>query len=109
MQDVMAVRTATEKFLRQSLGSADRAAIYTSSGQVTLDFTSDQEALRRTLQRLLPRPVDPTASAQACPDISDFQAYLIVEANDSRSLDIATEEGFECNCQNLPAAAQPQC
>lgn len=109
MQDIMAVRAAAEKYLQQSLGPSDRAAIYTSSGQVTLDFTSDQEALRRTLQRLLPRPIIAVAEALTCPDIKDFQAYLIVQENDPRSLDIATEEGFECNCLNLPSEAQPQC
>ncbi len=109
MSDVMVVRAAAETYLQQSLGPADRVAIYTSSGQVTLDFTSDQEALRRTLGRLLPRPIVPTVAGLACPDISDFQAFLITEQNDARSLDIATEEGFECNCLNLPAEAQTQC
>ena len=108
IQDVMAVRIAAAKYLKQSLGPEDRAAIYTSSGQVTLDFTSDLDALQSTLQRLLPRPIMGQTPG-ACPDINDFQAYLIVEQHDQISLDIATEEGFACNCENFPPQAQAQC
>ncbi len=108
LQDIMTARTAAEKYLQEMLGPRDRASIYTSSGQVTLDFTSDQEALRRTLERLQPRPVF-GQMAEECPSIGDYQAYLIVEQRDQMAIDIATEEGFECHCMNLPRQDWAQC
>ena len=108
MQDIMTSRDAAAKYLKKSLGPGDRAAIYTSSGQITLDFTSDQKAFYRTLQRLLPRPVIPE-TGPACPDIGEFQAFKIVEENDARAIAIATEEGVQCNCTGLPAQALAEC
>ena len=109
LQDIMTSRDAAETYLKKSLGPGDRAAIYTSSGQVALDFTSDQDAFHRTLQRLLPRPVGDLTADRNCPDIGDYQAYMIVMEKNPQAIDVATEEGFECNCRGLPREAQPQC
>src|SRR5580704_6089284 len=44
--DLVPVRQAAEKYLAGSFKERDRAAIYTSSGQTTVDFTDDVEKLK---------------------------------------------------------------
>ena len=69
--------------------------IYTTSGQVTQEFTSDQEILKDALSRIIARPVG-NAEFHSCPDISYYQANLIVNGNDSQALAIAAEETVQC-------------
>src|SRR5271165_5452416 len=53
--DLAQARTAALKYLSRSLGSGDRVAIFTTSGQGMLDFTDDREKIREALMRLQPR------------------------------------------------------
>src|SRR5580765_451022 len=50
MQDSLTVRTAATKMF-DALAPSDRVGIYTTSGQVTQEFTSDQEILKDALSR----------------------------------------------------------
>lgn len=93
--DLMQVRNAAEKHMMSELRPSDRAAIFTTSGQVVTDFTDDLGKLRQTLARLMPRPIART-SVQQCPDISFYQADLIVNRNDSQALQAATLEVMSC-------------
>src|SRR5690349_6691264 len=98
--DLVRVRDATDRHL-SSLESTDRAAIFSTSGQTTLDFTDDRAKLHETLLRLQPRPITSTPKAGAeCPDISYYMADLIENKNDTQALAVATQEVMVC--QNLP-------
>jgi len=97
-EDVARTRTAAQKFLDTSVQPADRLGIFTSSGQGNVDFTSDRDKLREALLRLLPRPIN-TSSAQECPDILPYQAYLIARASDQMALQAAAEDVLACQCQ----------
>jgi VWFA-related protein len=94
MQDSLTVRTAATKMF-DALAPSDRVGIYTTSGQVTQEFTSDQEILKDALSRIIARPVG-NAEFHSCPDISYYQADLIVNGNDSQALGIAAEEAVQC-------------
>jgi VWFA-related protein len=94
MQDSLTVRTAATKMF-DALAPSDRVGIYTTSGQVTQEFTSDQEILKDALNRIIARPVG-NAEFHSCPDISYYQADLIVNGNDSQALGIAAEEAVQC-------------
>src|ERR1019366_9557592 len=83
--DLMVVRQAAEQHMREDLRPSDRAAIFTTSGQVTTDFTDDLGKLHETLLRLIPRPLA-RETRQQCPDISLYQADLIVTHNDAQAL-----------------------
>ena len=74
--DLMQVRAAAERHIDEALVPTDRAAIYTTSGRTTLDFTDDRAKLHATLLRITPQPVARTS--QLCPDVSYYQADLIV-------------------------------
>src|ERR1039458_3698530 len=83
--DLMQVRIAAERHIDESLVPTDRAAIFTTSGRTTLDFTDDRAKLHATLLRLSPQPIA-RAMSQLCPDISYYQADLIFNQNDPMAL-----------------------
>lgn len=86
------------------LTPSDRVAISTTSGQVTLDFTADQELLRQTIARINPKPV--RTGLQDCPDISYYMADLIVNKNDTSALTAAKAEANSCpGAAGIPSAA----
>jgi VWFA-related protein len=95
MADALNVRVATANLLG-SLAATDRVAIFTTSGQKTQDFTSDRELLKQALLGIVPRSMTGHPSAGACPDISYYQADLIVNQNDQQALAIAVDETVDC-------------
>ena len=94
--DLMQARLAAEKQLIQALEPGTRAAIYTTSGQVTLDFTDDREMLHQTMARIFPVPTIGAGPAE-CPDISFYQADLILNQNDTQALAVGEAEYLVCN------------
>ena len=52
--DLVTSRVAANRHLSESMGPGNRAAIFTTSGQVVLDFTDDRDKLRETLNRIQP-------------------------------------------------------
>ena len=93
--DLMQVRIAAERHIDESLVPTDRAAIFTTSGRTTLDFTDDRAKLHATLLRLSPQPIA-RAMSQLCPDISYYQADLIFNQNDPMALQAAVQDTIAC-------------
>jgi VWFA-related protein len=91
--DAMFVRNAASRFF-DSLAPSDRVGIYSTSGQVTQEFTDDHELLRNALLKILPR--SPTEGIQECPDISYYEADLIFNQRDPQALAVATEDTVQC-------------
>jgi len=100
-EDIARARDAADRYLATTLTAADRAGIFTSSGQGNLDFTDDRSKLHEALFKLRPRPTIPT-DTNSCPDIGDYQAYLIVQEHDPSATDIAIQEFIQCNCPSTP-------
>ncbi len=96
--DLARVREAAERHL-VTLQPADRAAIFTTSGLTTLDFTDDKSKLRETLIRLQPHPISSYTTKGTCPEISYYQADLIVNKHDPDALRVAVIEAGECGPQ----------
>jgi len=92
--DLVRVRDATDRHL-SSLESTDRAAIFSTSGQTTLDFTDDRAKLHETLLRLQPRPVS-RSTIPECPDVSYYQADLIQNKNDQQAFQAAVADAMSC-------------
>lgn len=103
--DLMQVRSAAERHLDNSLLPTDRAAIFSTSGRNTLDFTDDRAQLHDILRRLMPQPIA-RSQMQDCPDISYYQADLIQNKNDPMALDAAVQEDLACHPPppNVPVA-----
>jgi VWFA-related protein len=93
MEDATFVRDAATRFLN-SLAPSDRAGIYSTSGQTSQEFTNDHELLAKALLGILPR--SPFAGFHDCPDISYYQADLIINKNDPQALAVATEDAVQC-------------
>src|SRR6202034_593373 len=73
--DLGQTREAAKRALKESFEPGTRAAIYTTSGHTSLDFTDDRDKLDATLNEIKPWPTIPTdGAAKPCLDVSYFQA-----------------------------------
>jgi VWFA-related protein len=97
--DLALVRQAA-KHRVEALAATERAAIFTTSGQTTLDFTDDHAKLRQTLEKLLPRPTAETQGPTECPLVTFYQADLIVNKHDQQALQTGINDYI--NCAGLP-------
>lgn len=93
--DLVHVRDAAERQFA-TLHPTDRAAIYSTSGQTTLDFTDDRGKLHETLMTLRPRPISRVSSSSECPQIDFYQADLIINKNDPQAYTVAYQEALTC-------------
>jgi len=98
--DLAQVRNAAARHL-DTLRPTDRAAIFTTSGFKNLDFTDDRAKLHAALLGLQPRPIAGSFKND-CPDISYYQADLIVNKNDPQAQQVALQEATACE----PISAQ---
>ncbi len=69
--DIAQVRAAAQRHFAASLQPTDRAGIYTTSGRLTLAFTSDRDKLQETLLKLRPNPLV-NRPTQDCPDVNYY-------------------------------------
>ena len=89
-EDLARSRDAATRVIATSMQPADRAAIYTTSGQIVLEFTNDKAKLQETLARLRPAPVAGSIGhGLDCPDISYYLADRIVNMNDPQAIQVA--------------------
>jgi len=106
--DLMRARDAARRHVESQLKPTDRAAILTTSGQGMVDFTDDRGELRAGLERLTPHPIA-RAAVQECPDISYYQADLIINRNDHEAYLAAANEVIICrqlDPKDFPPEAQ---
>jgi VWFA-related protein len=97
-EDIMRARDAAARVIATSMQPADRAAIYTTSGQIVLEFTNDKAKLQDTLARLRPAPVaGGLGHGMDCPDISYYMADRIVNMNDPMAIQVALVNYQACS------------
>jgi VWFA-related protein len=107
MEDATFVRDSATRFFG-AMAASDRVSLNTTSGQLTQDFTDDHEKLSKALLGILPHSVT-SQDSHDCPDVSYYQADLIVNKSDVQALGVATEDALQCafNGDNtMRAAAQ---
>ncbi|HEV3200372.1 MAG TPA: VWA domain-containing protein [Bryobacteraceae bacterium] len=92
--DLMRVREAAHRHMA-AMGPAERAAIFTTSGQIELEFTDDRDKFYATLLKLMPRSLTGKGIAD-CPDLSYYMADLIANKNDTIALGAAAQEAMAC-------------
>jgi VWFA-related protein len=95
MEDANFVRSQAGRFL-DSTAPTDRVAIYATSGQNTLEFTSDRPALHRAILGIVPRPLTPQSMGADCPEVTHYMADQIENKHDSTALGVAIEETIQC-------------
>jgi VWFA-related protein len=95
-EDAVRTREAAKKYLT-GLGPGDRAAVFTSSGRLKQEFTSDRDKLDQTLDRLQPQPRT-SGGVRECPDISPYQAWQIVDYANQDAIQLAVMDLIACQC-----------
>lgn len=96
--DLARVREAAERHFAR-LRPTDRAAVFTTSGVGSLDFTDDRQRLHAALTGLAPRPLSESIQND-CLQISYYQADLIVNKRDPEATQIAIQEQAQCGPQS---------
>jgi VWFA-related protein len=95
MEDVVTVRVAATRIF-ESLASSDRVGMYTTSGQLTQEFTADHDQLKESLLGIVPHPLSTAKGTHDCPDINYYEADQIVNFHSTQALAVATEEAIDC-------------
>lgn len=90
--DLASARNAASRRMA-ALRAGDRVAVFTTSGEVGLDFTADREKLQAALKDLKPHPVIPTSN---CPPMSYYMADLLVNHDDLSVRLLATADAQQC-------------
>jgi len=94
MEDAVTVRVAAGRFL-DAMSPGDRVGIFSTSGQLTQDFTSDKEVLKQKVLGLIPRGAL-GGHISDCPDVSYYMADQIENKQDSQALAVIVQETLQC-------------
>jgi VWFA-related protein len=103
--DLARSRDAAGRHIDKALRSTDRAAIYTTSGRTTQDFTDDKALLHEALAKLRISPLT-GQGLRKCPNMTYYMADQIINKNDPTVLDAAARDAAVC--LNLPMEAAIQ-
>jgi VWFA-related protein len=79
--------------------------VFTTSGEVAVDFTDDRDRLLAGLRRLRPRSIIPESN---CPPISYYMADLMVNQGDLDANAVAVEEALECAFHGMGTGPERQ-
>jgi VWFA-related protein len=107
MSDAVFVRDSATRFF-EALAASDRVSLNTTSGQITQEFTDDRGKLARALLGIAPHSLSSSGSHD-CPDVSYYQADLIMNKSDVQAMAVATEDAIQCAFNGdtrMTAAAQ---
>ena len=92
--DLVRVREAARRHMA-AMGPTERAAIFTTSGKVELEFTDDRDKFYATLLKLMPSSLTGKGIAD-CPNLSYYMADMIANKNDQTALNAAAQEALVC-------------
>jgi len=95
MADCHRAVLAAEKVLAEAQ-PVDRIALFTGSGAVTEDFTTDREKLRAALARI--KPHWSQRQLDTCVTLDPYQAYTIANNLDFSEIQRAISLAIGCNC-----------
>ena len=91
-EGIMRTRNAAWHYVETTVRPQDRVAIFTATGKDQLDFTGDQAKLHDALFRLAARPLPPTG----CPQIDEYEAYLVTQLNEPDALKLLHTDAIRC-------------
>jgi VWFA-related protein len=94
MTDAVFVRESATRFY-EALAASDRVSLNTTSGQMTQEFTDDHDKLAKALLGIVPHSLS-GAGFHDCPDVSYYQADLIMNKSDVQALAVAAEDALQC-------------
>jgi VWFA-related protein len=99
-------RDAARRHIDSALGAADRAAIFTTSGQTPQDFTDDKNLLHEALAKLRMHPLAGQGQTR-CPLMTYYIADQIINRNDPTMLGAVARDAYACaNLNDMQMATQ---
>ncbi len=101
VEDAVYTRKSAQAFL-ESLAPTDRVGIFTTSGEVTQDFTADLALLNQKLLGIIPRPKVGHTSTTDCPDVSPYVADLVENRSDHVAFQAIVNDAWQCAYANDP-------
>lgn len=102
--DLARVRSAAFRMLADSVTSTDAAAVVSTSGEVNSGFTRDRAKLEDAVGKLWLHTL--YQHVRDCPDLSYYEANLIVNIGDTDALAVATAEAKGCSHVDGPQLAE---
>ncbi|MGC1188795.1 MAG: VWA domain-containing protein [Candidatus Acidiferrales bacterium] len=101
--DLAETRNAARAFLTKALSAGDHVGVFTPSGKVSLDFTTDAGKLQHALDQLRsqasPRGVE-------CPNLTPYHAQRFLD-NDPEAVSAAINMTAQCLCDGPPSSCPP--
>jgi VWFA-related protein len=94
--DTIRVTDSANLYLKSTLGPGSKVGVFTSSGEITLNFTDDKDKLHQALLAIKPH-VPSASQAKTCPQLSDFQAMMLLYGGDPIPLRIALDDMNACS------------
>jgi VWFA-related protein len=94
VSDTAPSKIAALKFLA-GISPDDRVAVYTTSGQLKQEFTSDKAVLQKAASDLTPRAATNAGTAD-CPDVTYYMADLIENQKDLQALQVIQKDAEQC-------------
>lgn len=94
LQQSLQIRNASQLFVRGAT-STDRIGIFSTSGQVTQDFTSDADKIQGAISNMVPRPLAIT-NERECPNVPYSMASRIENNQDPEALDTVVHDTLIC-------------
>ena len=107
--DLVYTRDAAKRQMDSSLHSLDRAAIYTTSGRVTQEFTADRDKLHAALASIGAAQAAASRTLQdtTCPPVDYYMGDRIYNQHDLTAWKIATKDAMFCGNLGSTDASDP--
>ncbi len=105
--DLARTRILAQKHLDEALDPASRAAIFTTSGQHTLDFTDDRDKLREGIARIQRNSLVRSVQGD-CPAVDFFMADDVENKHDDAAYQALLQETFSCASLDTKKASDVQ-
>jgi VWFA-related protein len=99
LYDLAQARKAAGTLFAGHLKPGDRAGVFTDSGEVTLDFTADRQALLDAVGRVRMHPKPAGQSFGVCPSVTPYEAYAVSHRIDEEARQRLIRQAVACNCQ----------
>jgi VWFA-related protein len=97
--ETIRVTDSAYSYFKSTLGPRSKVGVFTSSGEMTLNFTDEKDKLHKALLAIKPH-IPSAKQAKNCPKLSDFQALMLLYGGDPLALQIALEDTNACSTSN---------
>jgi VWFA-related protein len=99
--DMDRAKVAASELAKNGVEAGNQIGIFTGSGTVTSEFTSDASKVLEAIGRVTQHPRMPVNGFPGCPKITPYQAYLIVNHLDPTMYQQVVADAVRCACSDV--------